>query len=185
MKAAFLRRAARRDDADRDEQLGNRQHDVGEARESCIRPAAVVAREQADDRPDGHGDSRGDDADEERGAGAVHRPHEEISPRTIRTEPELRVRTLGNPEVVGHRVVGLVLRVPADPLGDLAAEEGQEDQQDDHYAPGQSSLVLLEPHPEELPWALSYDSDARLENRVGSAHAGTGGPCFALGTKRV
>jgi hypothetical protein len=46
-----------------------------------------------------------------------------------------------------------------------AAEHREEDQQDDHGAAHECGLVLLEAHPEELPWASPDDLDLDVGGR--------------------
>ena len=98
---------------------------------------------------DQHGEAGGDDADEERGACAVHRADEEVAAGGVGAEPELRVRAERHAVRVGHLAVGRVLRMAGDVLGDRAAEDRDEDQDDDHDAARERGLVLAEALPEE------------------------------------
>ena len=127
----LLRRAARRHDADRDQELGDGEHDVGAPGERRVGPAAEEAGKDADRVPIEHCEARGDDAHKQRRSRPVHRAHEEIPARGVGAEPELGVRPSRQAEVVRHVRERLVLPMPGDVLRERAAEDGEEDEHDD------------------------------------------------------
>src|SRR5262249_18522447 len=165
-QAAVRRRVARGDDADRDQKARQREHYVAGAGEARVRPAAEEAGRKPDDEPDRDGDEGGGDADEERRARAVHRPHEEVAPGAVGAEPEVAVRPLRDAELVEHRVVvGVDRGVARDPRGERAAEDGDQDQERDHDRREHRRPVLPEALPEEPPGAPRLD-DFRPRGRA-------------------
>ena len=125
---------------------------------------------QADDQPDQHGEARGDDADEERRPCAVHRADEEVTAGGVGAEPEFRIRSLRHAELVRHLGVGRVLGMAGDLLGDRAAEDRDEDEQDDHDPARERCLVLLEPVPEEARGRLACDLGLLERNGAAGGH---------------
>ena len=115
------RRAEHDQRQQRDEDDRQGQERLDEAAQDVVRPAPVVAHDQAEERAGGHpqqGRQRGDD---QHVARADHDPRQDVSPDPVRAEPVLRARR----QMAGREVVERVVR--RDPL----AEHGADDPADD------------------------------------------------------
>ena len=165
-----VRGAARRDDPDRDQQLRDREHHVGRAREPvstkppkkpAIRPMTRPIRT----------------ASAEATTPTISDVRAPYIVRTNRSRPAESapkknplVRALRDAEVVGHLgLEGLVLPVSGHLRGERPAEDrGQHEEEDDDEA-GDRRLVLSEALPEETARRLALDLD-ELDRCWGDSH---------------
>ena len=97
-----------RHDGEREDQRRDRQHQVGEAADDIVPPAAPVAGGQAERDADQAVDQLRDDTDGERDAGAVHDARVDVAALRVGAERELAAgRHLGVHQVgVDHRIGG-------------------------------------------------------------------------------
>ena len=125
----------------------------------------------ADERADSDGDAGRDDSDEQRGAGAVHRADEEISTRDVGAEPERRIRPLrevrSRPSLSEY---GSFWACPVTRSASGPPKIASEDQHDDHDAPDQSGLVLLETEPRTAAEGCGRDGDVDVGDGFDGRH---------------
>jgi hypothetical protein len=118
----------RRDDPNRQEQARDREHDVHHAHDRRVDEAADVTGDRAEDESDRKPDPNGDNPDQQRHAGAVHDPREEIAPEEVDAEPVLG-RGAGTAAVRDLQQVLLDRIVSGDPRREDRA--GHEDEDED------------------------------------------------------
>ena len=126
-------------------------------REMGRRPSRRVAGQHAEDHTDEHGDPGRGHADDQRDAGPVDRPDEDVAAGLVGAEPEVRLRALRDAEDVGRLALVEVVRPVAREGGEGRREDRDQDQQPDEREPGERELVLLEAGPEELPGRAADD----------------------------
>ena len=151
-----LRGAARRDDADRYQQLRQREHDVGASREDRVAPAAEEAGEQADDEADQDGDAGGD---ERRRAATCARRTSCARRGRGRSPSAPNQKSLFGPcgmpnssSIVSVYAVVFGWPVTFDAIG--PPKIARKMRMHDHDPARERDLVLAEPRPEQLPGAL-------------------------------
>jgi hypothetical protein len=124
--------AARRDEAEREEQHRKGQDDVHRARDDRVRLASVEAGHDAEDHADDDLEAGREDRDDQRGPGAVEDPHEQVLARGVGPEPEVLVRPLRQAVLVEHREEELLVRVVVDEVsGDPAGAQRHRDEHAD------------------------------------------------------
>ena len=114
------------DEPDREEEAGERQHDVDDAHDRRVGGAAEVAGDGTEQPTGDQGQGHRDDPDEERHAGAVDDPGEHVTAEIVEAEPVL----LGRPGAALSSEaieVGLTRRC-------LGRQQGSEDSDGDHEA---------------------------------------------------
>ena len=73
-------------DKDRQYQSGRDEEEVRGAHEECIAASPVIARDDADQGADTHRDERGEEADDQRDAGAIRHQSEDIAGDLVGSE---------------------------------------------------------------------------------------------------
>ena len=119
------RRPEQARDQDREHEAREREHDVHDAHQRQVDPAAVEAGQQADQGAEDERDRDRDDADLKRDLGAVDDPCERVAADLVRAH---RVRPARAEQPVGGRVVRV------DRPDEAAEERGQDDAADDDGA---------------------------------------------------
>ena len=99
-------RAEHRDDPDREQQAGDREHDVHQAHDDGVDPAADVAGDRAEHEPDREADGDRDDADQQRVAGAVDDARELVAARAGRRRTSGRATGPGSSRLGAGRGPG-------------------------------------------------------------------------------
>ena len=98
--------AEHRHDRQREDQRRDRQHQVGQAVDEIVPPAAEIAGRQAQRHADDAVDELRDDADRERDARAVHDAGVDVAALRVGAEPPIPARRLLRIQQVGvhHRI---------------------------------------------------------------------------------
>ena len=140
-------------DPDAQQQHGERQHDVDEARQQRVDPAAVVAGQQPDGDADQHGDAGADDPDEQRDARAVDGAREDVAPERVDAEAVLGGRARAACRTC--RSASRSCTFGPGRAGELHHAAGRapptSDQRDDHGERRQRDAVGAQAAPEQLP----------------------------------
>src|SRR5205823_6370928 len=155
-----------------EEQQRERHHDLGDAGDDRVDPAAVVARDRAHDDPDDHAQDGGADRDLERDLRAVEEAQELVPPELpvaaqdeedraemarragVRLVHEVRPRADREERVRVDAAGELVVRPVSEQAGgDRSADERPQEEEHDEDAAAERDLVALEPQPHLLPVA--------------------------------
>ena len=117
---------------------------------SGVDPAAVEARQQADDRAHDGGDGGSEDPDLQRDPRAVDRAREDVAAELIDAEWMGGARAQRAAERVGGVGVIDVRTRDTEELDDQRREDRDEDEQDDESGRDHGDAVRAEPPPEQL-----------------------------------
>ena len=138
--------AEHRDDADREQEPGNGEHDVGEAHDHAVDEPADVARDRAEDHSDGEADRDRDDADQQRVAGPVDDARELVSPERVDAEPMVERRAGQQLHAEPREILeARILR------REQRREDGDEDEHAHQREAEQRTAVPAEPRPRVAP----------------------------------
>ena len=154
----------------RQQNVGEGQHRVGEPGQDGVNEPAEVARHQADDHAQDHRDGGGDDADEQRDAGAVEDADEQVPAGGVGAEPE---PVDPRADRVAERVfasvrIGGVHTVAGDD-GEQRGGDGQDHHHDDDAQRDHRHPVAAQPAPGQLPLSMAFDGAARQRGVGGGA----------------
>ena len=132
---------------DQERQHRQRNHQVGEAHQQPVEPAAVVAGEDADDGADDGGEQRCRDPHQQRDPAAVEQPHQHIAAQLVGAE---RVGEAGTfQDAVQVHVPDVDAQHPFDHRREQGGEnQDQQDEAADHRQP--VAQETPQPQPPEL-----------------------------------
>jgi hypothetical protein len=147
---AALAQRARRGQPEREQQQGEGEHRVGQAREHRVDPAPVVAGEQAGDRAHDQGEAGRGEGHEQRGARAVQHPREHVAALVVDAEQVLGARPVGQAErvAVGGRRLGHGARV--EDGDDERRREGREGDRGEERQRAERDAVAAQAAPDGL-----------------------------------
>ena len=134
-------------------------HQVGEAHDRGPRRAPQISRGNPQKTADHHRDPIGENADQQRGAGAVEQPRELVAPIGVGAEPEALAggkRRALQRQAVEELLIGIV-------RGDRRGEQAERQQHQNHAKTDHRQPVATEAPPEILHAELPIRDDLQYD----------------------